>query len=50
MVILSEVVKVSKLGIAIVSLIFAATAALAAFIIYTILWDSSPIHLILSLL
>ncbi|MDT7901644.1 MAG: hypothetical protein RRE78_07095 [Acidianus sp.] len=40
----------SRLGIAIVSLIFLATAALAAFIIYTILWDSSPVNLITTLL
>ncbi|KOY79891.1 putative quinol oxidase subunit SoxD [Candidatus Acidianus copahuensis] len=31
----------TRLGIAILALIFGATAALAAFITYTILWDSS---------
>lgn len=37
----------TRLGIAIVGLIFGVTAAFAAFIIYTILWDSSPINTIL---
>ncbi|WP_187152728.1 hypothetical protein [Acidianus manzaensis] len=37
----------SRLGLAIVILIFGVTAALAGFIIYTILWDSSPINLVL---
>ncbi len=46
----SEVVYVTRLGVAIVALIFAATAALASFIIYTILWDSSPPDLALPLL
>ncbi|WP_162568900.1 hypothetical protein [Acidianus sulfidivorans] len=37
----------SRLGLAIVILIFGVTAALAGFIIYTILWDSSAINVIL---
>jgi len=40
----------SRLGLAIVLLIFGATAAMIAFLVYTITWDSSPINAILPLL
>jgi hypothetical protein len=40
----------TRLGVIIVGLIFGVTAAFAAFIIYTILWNSSPINAILPVL
>ncbi|WP_286188902.1 hypothetical protein [Sulfolobus sp. S-194] len=40
----------SRMGLAIVLLIFGATAAMIGFLVYTILWDSSPIREILPLL
>jgi hypothetical protein len=36
----------NKLGLIIVGLIFGVTAAFAGFIIYTILWNSSPVDLL----
>ncbi|MCY0850981.1 hypothetical protein [Sulfuracidifex metallicus] len=36
----------NKLGLLIIGLIFGATAALAGFIAYTIIWNSSPPDLI----
>ncbi|BFH73153.1 hypothetical protein SJAV_10970 [Sulfurisphaera javensis] len=40
----------NKLGLAVVLLIFGATAALIAFIVYTILWNSSPIQDVLPMI
>lgn len=40
----------NRLGLAVVLLIFGATAAMIAFLVYTIMSDSSPVSLILPLL
>ena len=40
----------NRLGLAIVMLIFGATAAMIAFLVYTFLWDSSPAKILLPLL
>jgi|GEM_PF-2391754 len=38
-------IRLTKLGLFILILIFGSTAAMAAFIAYTMLWDSSPASL-----